>query len=639
MSRTHRLNTIKAKYIITGITICLLSVLLVSITSYIVSYNIASDLSDKRIYEITLRKAAEFDYWFDTQQTIIDSFSQDIAAAGDFSRPNLTRLMATKMTIFGKEYSDVYFGYSDRKLVLVSGVGWVPEADYDATTRPWFTDAAKSDSVIFTEPYVDAWTGNLVITVAKAIRKDGRFVGVLAADIFITDLIKVVNSVNIGERSYAMLLDGQGSIISHPSKDFLPTEKGFKTAGEIGWKEYGKFVSALETAKPGEKISLRDYNGEKSFFVFSRTQTNNWNFIIAISRAEYQKPLSILFLGFGLAFFISILIGLVVMYKMVDSMIRPVKSLTNTVRNFSAENMAVRAEVVSDDEIGILAKAFNAMAETIGEHNRTLEAKVASRTLELKETNDHLMESIGYARRLQNAIIPNLQQKLGLGADKCFSIWRPRDTVGGDMFWCRTDGSKKLLVVADCTGHGVPGALMSMTLSSILDAAARETGFASPAKTMELANRRLKQNLMENNDDTQILDGADVAMLMIDTDERKLIFAGAGLSLFTVDGGKVTEHKGNKNGIGFSFGKTNGYADQEIPFVGGGGYYFTTDGFTDQNSEAHQVGIGKKGFIAILEKEAGRPMQEQKAAFEREIEARLAKVSQRDDITVIGFAL
>jgi len=66
-----------------------------------------------------------------------------------------------------------------------------------------------------------------VITVAKALTKDGRLIGVLAADIFITDLVRVVNSVNIGEKSYAMLLDGQGRIISHPAKTFLPTENGF----------------------------------------------------------------------------------------------------------------------------------------------------------------------------------------------------------------------------------------------------------------------------------------------------------------------------------------------------------------------------------------------------------------------------
>ena len=238
MSNPLRLNSIKAKYVITGITICLLSVILVSITSYIVSYNITSDLSDKRIYEITMRKAAEFDFWFDTQQTIIDSFSRDILAGDDYTRGNLSKLMATKMSIFGKEYSDVYFGYADRNLVLVSGVGWVPDPGYDATARPWFLDAVKSDSVIFTEPYVDAWTGNLVITVAKALTKDGKLIGVLAADIFITDLVKVVKSVNIGEKSYAMLLDGQGRIISHPDKEFLPTDKGFKTADEIKWKEY-----------------------------------------------------------------------------------------------------------------------------------------------------------------------------------------------------------------------------------------------------------------------------------------------------------------------------------------------------------------------------------------------------------------
>lgn len=207
------------------------------------------------------------------------------------------------------------------------------------------------------------------------------------------------------------------------------------------------------------------------------------------------------------------------------------------------------------------------------------------------------------------------------------------------MFWCRTDGNKKLLVVADCTGHGVPGALMTMTLSSILDAVARETGFSSPSKILDLTNQRLKQNLMQNNDDTLILDGADIAMLMIDTDMKQLIFAGAGLSMFIAVNGKIEEYKGNKAGIGYSFGKESEYEDINIPYNKDSKYYFTTDGFTDQNKEPEKGGIGKKGFVAMLKKISSTGMNEQMLTFEREIESKLKNVPQRDDITIIGLEL
>jgi len=163
-------------------------------------------------------------------------------------------------------------------------------------------------------------------------------------------------------------------------------------------ERYPSFVSSLLNAKEGVKIAFRDYTGKKSCFISSRTQKNGWNFV---------------------------------MYKMVNSMLRPLKSLTGAVGNFSGDDMSVRADVTSNDEIGILAKTFNAMAETIDEHSRTLESKVEERTL-------------------------------------------------------------------------------------------------------DLANQCLMQNLRENNDDAQILDGADVAMLLIDAESGRLVFSGAGLSVFAV---------------------------------------------------------------------------------------------------------
>jgi len=145
--------------------------------------------------------------------------------------------------------------------------------------------------------------------------------------------------------------------------------------------------------------------------------------------------------------------------------------------------------------------------------------------------------------------------------------------------------------------------------------------------------------LTENNDDTLILDGADLAILLIDTDINRLVFTGAGLSLFAARDGKITEYKGNKNGIGYSFGKNAEYADIEIPHAHGSRYYFTTDGFIDQNLQAEKSGIGKKGFVAILEQNIDVTMDGLKTVFETEIDARLRFVPQRDDITIIGIEL
>lgn len=634
-----KFNSIRTKYVATGIMICLFSIVLVSTISYIISFNITSDLSDKRMNELTLNKSAEFDHWFKQKELIIESLVQDITATGDFSRAYLLKLLTGKMKTYSADIIDIYMGFEDDNRQLLSGVGWVTPPDYRAKTRTWYISAAKSGNIIFTEPYIDAMTGQMVITLAKSLYNNGKLIGVLAADIYISELIKVVNSCNIGEGSYALLLDENGKILVHPDKKFLPTEQGLKYPDTGTWPDYNKMISKITAGIPGAKILLRDYDGNKSYFIFNKIHENNWYFGIAIRQSEYKKPLRSLLIGFVFTFFISTLIGLFVIFKIINSMLIPVKSLTETVSRFSAENMSARAEITTGDEIGALAKTFNSMADTIEEYSKTLECKVELRTRQLEEKNNQIMESIIYARRLQNAILPNLEQKLELGNGKCFSIWRPRNIVGGDMFWCRTDSNKKLLAVADCTGHGVPGALMTMTLSSIIDATVREKGFDSPAEILSIVNNRLKQNLMQNNDENLILDGADIALLLLDTAMKRIIFTGAGLTLFMCGDGKIGEFKDCKSGIGYSFGKNIALTDIEIPYTNGFRYYFTTDGFTDQNIEPGKGGMGKSGFVKFLEKISSMEMNKQREEFEREIDERLLKVPQRDDITIIGIQL
>ncbi len=634
-----KLKSIKTKYLFAGVLISFISIVIVSIITYTVAFNITSDLTDKRIKEVTERKAIEFDHWFKQKELIIETCAQDIVASDNFSNEHITKLLKNKITIYSKEISDFYIGFEDESRGVISGVGWNPPIGYSAKSRPWYQDAVKSKSAILTEPYVDAMSGNLIVSVAKALIKNDKVIGVICTDIFITELIRVANSFNIGDGSYALLLNERGEIIAHPYRPFLPSEKGFMTPDSSQWPDYKILVNKLLTGNLNEKIDITDHSGIKTYFIFSTINKNKWSFGIAISQTEYQKPLRLLYIGFGFAFLISIVLGIAIMYRMINSMIKPVQSLTNAVSSFSENNLDVRATVFSDDEIGTLAYAFNNMADTICGYSRNLESKVELRTSQLKEKNDNIMQSINYARRLQNAVIPNLQQKLGIDINKYFSIWRPRDTVGGDMYWCRMDGSTKLLVVADCTGHGVPGALMTMTISSILDSTARETGLESPSKMLDLVNQRLKQNLMDNNDDSVIRDGADIAMLMFDSINKKMIFVGAGLSMFTENNGIVQEYKGGKYGIGHSSGKIINPVEIIIPYKNNTKYYFTTDGFLDQNNIPHKSGIGKQGFIKLLENISTMNMNDQKQFFEKEINTKLKFVPQRDDITIIGLEI
>jgi PAS domain S-box-containing protein len=257
----------------------------------------------------------------------------------------------------------------------------------------------------------------------------------------------------------------------------------------------------------------------------------------------------------------------------------------------------------------------------------------------IREKNDRIMESIDYARRLQRAILPPLPHRLGVSAEKCFVIWKPKDVVGGDLYWCRGDDRYTLLAVADCTGHGVPGALMTMALGSILDGLPRVLYGQKPSELLYSIHKRLKETLSQEHKDSYANDGADVALCMLDKKEKKIMFSGAKLSMFLENGGRITEYQGTRHSVGYARHKEVVFEDCSIDWSDGSSIYITTDGLMDQNSQERKGGIGRAGFVEILRNIAGKPFAEQETAVEEFIEKRLQHVAQRDDITVLGFEL
>ena len=635
-------KSIWTNYIYSGLAICLVSLLLVSVFSYIVSYRITTEQSNLRIQQTALKNAAELDAWFQQYGNIIENMVEDIEISGDYSQETLYKLFKGKLKPYDQDVLDFYIGFEDQNRKLVSGTGWEPYEGYDARSRIWYKDAMRYNGVIYTEPYVDAQTGKFVITVAKVIKQQGKAIGVIASDLYITSVVDAVQSYNVNNDSYAFLLDMKGDILTHPDPQFMPDDQGLKNINALKCADYSKLVGAIKNNNM-EIIDMKDYDGSPRYFALSKIKSCGWIFGIAIDKSEYKQPLNRLLYGFALAILLAMTVGLGIMLKLTSGMVKPIKSLSDTVRRFSAHNMSIRSELNSEDELGDLANNFNKMADLIEEYSLSLESKVAQRTRELQEKNDNIMESIAYAQRLQRAILPSLPQQLGIADEKCFVIWQPRDVVGGDIYWCRGDENCSLLAVADCTGHGVPGALMTMTLSSILDGLPRNVESLKPSEVLDTLNRRLQETLRQEKGVAigamTTNDGADIGMCLIDKLKRKILFSGAKLSLFVAYEGQITEYKGAKHSIGY-FSENNAlFEDRKIEWNDGSLLYFTTDGLLDQNLQEEKGGLGRTGFVNFLQSILDKPLGEQKESFEALIAERLSKVEQRDDITVLGLEI
>ncbi|MFA6009847.1 MAG: AAA family ATPase, partial [Desulfobacteraceae bacterium] len=221
--------------------------------------------------------------------------------------------------------------------------------------------------------------------------------------------------------------------------------------------------------------------------------------------------------------------------------------------------------------------------------NAELEQRVMDRTHELnltledvKKANAHIMESIRYAKMIQQSMLPNQTQVKSWLPDS-FIIWEPRDVIGGDFFFSDVFDDGCIIAVVDCTGHGVPGALMTMIATSGLKKIIRDEGCREPAKILSRLNAFVKISLQQNTEHALSNDGLDAAICYVDARSKTLSFAGARIPLIMMDNGELKVIKGDKQSIGYTKSDLDyTYTEHHFPLVTGHRFYLATDGYADQ---------------------------------------------------------
>lgn len=327
--------------------------------------------------------------------------------------------------------------------------------------------------------------------------------------------------------------------------------------------------------------------------------------------------------------------------------LRPLAALTQASQRMAAGDYDARLDTGRSDEIGRLTRSFDAMARTVQEHTASLEHRVRARTQELSLTNEELADrnrrltdSINYAQLIQTSILPK-RGTMDLALEDHFVIWRPREVVSGDFYFCREADDGYVLGVADCTGHGVPGAFMTMTASAVLNTAVERFGAGDPASLLTAVDREVRAALHQNQDDT--VDGfddngLDLALCYILPRERRLVFSGGRLSLLTVGPDGVEEIRGDRESLGYRRGSgAPSFTNHTVTLAPGRVFYIATDGITDQGGGQRGLSFGKRRLRETLARHWRLPMADQKATIERTLANYQSDRVQRDDITMFGF--
>lgn len=254
--------------------------------------------------------------------------------------------------------------------------------------------------------------------------------------------------------------------------------------------------------------------------------------------------------------------------------------------------------------------------------------------LEIKEKD--LTDSLIYAQRIQEALLPS-EAYFSRHFGDSFILFKPRDIVSGDFYWIGEKGDKIFVVVADCTGHGVPGALMSVIGHEVIDKTINEIGIENPSEILGVLNRALERTFSrEKNIGTIIRDGMDAGICVIEKKSRKLHFAGAFIPLYLVRDHRLSEIKADKIIIGMNADGVP-YTNHGLDLQEDDVIYMFSDGYVDQFGGEENKKFMYRRFRYLLLNIHNFPFADQKAILDENLRTWMGKNQQVDDILVLGF--
>ncbi len=273
--------------------------------------------------------------------------------------------------------------------------------------------------------------------------------------------------------------------------------------------------------------------------------------------------------------------------------------------------------------------------QLLQEQNEAIEEQKAI----IETKNEEITDSISYALRIQNAVLPTPEKINALFPDN-FIYYRPRDIISGDFYWVAEGrGGMRFLAVADCTGHGVPGAMMSMLGSSILNRLIVRKSITSPGKILDALHDELLTTLNATKDTRQVSDGMDIAVLMFDPAKKEIVIASADRPVFIVVNGNLTVLQPDKISIGSSLPKNAPYIDHSFQVDSPMSVFLFSDGVTDQFGGPERKKFMTKRLKELVNTSTNLPISERQHLFSKTLDVWKAGMEQTDDMTLINVLI
>ena len=334
-----------------------------------------------------------------------------------------------------------------------------------------------------------------------------------------------------------------------------------------------------------------------------------------------------------------------------NQLVEAMNQTTQFAREVGSGNFDSHYKPLSEQDT--LGHALLKMRMDLAENERFLEQKVEERTAEVVRQKqeiemqkikmevlfNHVTDSIRYAKRIQEAILPPEHLIKSLLPDS-FVYFKPKDIVSGDFYWIEKINSKVFFAAVDCTGHGVPGAFMSIVGHNQLKQVVSRLADLRPAAVLDELSKGLSESLHQNYDGSTAKDGMDLSLCAIDYEKKELEFSGAFNPLYLVRDGEMQEIKANKFPIGIFLGReARNFTNHKIGLEKGDMIYIFSDGYADQFGGPKGKKFMANAFRNLLMSIHKLPMEAQKVALDNALEDWKGPEEQVDDILVMGVRI
>ena len=400
-------------------------------------------------------------------------------------------------------------------------------------------------------------------------------------------------------------------------------------------------VQEIFELKKNKTIESEDTKTSYTFFERGDNKAIDWKGILKVVYDKKQAReimISSLIQKVSLFGFGMILL-FVILYFNVLTIVRPIHHLSRAARKLGDGDLQQRTLPEGTREMVFLADSFNLMAENLEKSH-----------MEITKKNEEITSSINYAKRIQEAILPPNEEVARFLADY-FIYYRPKDIVAGDFYWFEYTDKYIFIAAADCTGHGVPGAMVSVVCSNALNQAVKELKLTEPAKILDAVREQVLLTFEKSQHDVK--DGMDICFCRIDLKAREVVYSGAQNSLYRVtkvenhpledksvfdDVNVLLEYKADKQPIG-RFTMYKPFSQTKIQCLEGDCIYLFTDGFADQFGGPDNRKFMYKPFKKLLLSINSEDMANQEEHLDKAfLEWKLSE-SQVDDVCVIGIRM